>query len=60
LKPIFKNPVSSNLFKAGILRSTASMIVTSYSPVFFQKVFTNYKMAAILAGLGVRAKNSLV
>ncbi len=43
MKPIFKNPVSSNLFKAGFLRSTASMIVTSYSPVFFQKVFTNYK-----------------
>ena len=38
-----KNPVCSNIFAAGFIRSMASVIVTAFLPVFFQKTFPAFK-----------------
>ena len=38
-----KNPVCSNIFAAGFIRSMSSIIVTAFLPVFFQKTFPEFK-----------------
>uniref|UniRef100_A0A7S3CMT4 Major facilitator superfamily (MFS) profile domain-containing protein n=1 Tax=Strombidium rassoulzadegani TaxID=1082188 RepID=A0A7S3CMT4_9SPIT len=43
LGEINQNPVCRNIFIAGFVRSLASVIVTMYQPVFFQKVFPAFK-----------------
>ena len=40
---INKNPVCKNIFMAGFLRTLSSMIVTTFVPVFFQRVFPAFK-----------------
>ena len=40
---MMKNPVCRNVFIAGFLRSIGSVIVTAFVPVFFQKVFPDFK-----------------
>lgn len=40
---VMENPVCKNIFIAGFIRSLASVIVTAFVPVFFQKVFPDFK-----------------
>ena len=40
---VMENPVCKNIFIAGFIRSLASVIVTAFVPVFFQKVFPAFK-----------------
>ena len=54
-----KNPVCANIFAAGFIRSMASVVVTAFLPVFFQKSFPAFKSeyailnAAALTVLGI-------
>lgn len=38
-----KNPICANIFAAGFVRSLGSTIVTAYTPVFFGRVFPDFK-----------------
>lgn len=38
-----KNPICANIFIAGFLRTMGSTVVTAYTPVFFGRVFPDFK-----------------
>lgn len=40
---VCQNPVCSNIYKAGLIKATATAVITAFVPVFFQRVFPAFK-----------------
>ena len=43
LKKVCENPVCRNIYKAGLIKATATCVITAFVPVFFQRVFPSFK-----------------
>ena len=59
MREMTENPVCANIFAAGFVRTIGSTIVTAYTPVFFCRVFPEFKAkyaflnAIALIGCGI-------